>query len=303
MRFVELLQREISDTENNLADIGRTVIAFSRCLRRRQPARACRHVRLPGRRPRRLTNHLHQFTFCSVMSDAETPTHAPQTGAPPCADDADDWARALLERQLWMLGRLAEVGLEIAQAIERQATSDEARAVVSGDIPLAYARVARAVRLTLMLQSKVICELQSLERREAHEARCAQINADVARPRLERARKTRIQRIVGRVAWAQGEDGDGIERVMREAGEQLEQDDVYGDVLSRPVSELVALICRQLGLEPDWPQLAEEAWAQDEIAGGAAGAPLAAVMAGAADARRPMAATEPIRFTPHAASP
>jgi hypothetical protein len=39
------------------------------------------------------------------------------------------------------------------------------------------------------------------------------------------------------------------------------------------VGELVAMICRDFGLEPDWDALEQEAWAQAEIAGGAAGSP------------------------------
>jgi hypothetical protein len=60
-----------------------------------------------------------------------------------------------------------------------------------------------------------------------------------------------------------------------EASERLDRDDVYGDLLARPVSELVALICRDLGLDPDWPVLADEAWAREEMADGAPGWPLA----------------------------
>jgi hypothetical protein len=253
-----------------------------------------------------LTNHWRKFTFCSDMpDDIATLTQPLHSDAPACAEAADkDWARGLLERQLGMLGRLAEGGLEIAQAIERAATDEGSDAAVLADAPLAYARVARAVRLTIMLQSKVIADLQKLESNAEIDASHAKIRQDVARPGLLRERKARIQRIVGRIAWAEGEDADQIEQVMRETGEHLDQDDIYGDVLSRPVSELVALICQDLGLKPDWPALAEHAWAQAEIASGAAGAPLAAVMGRAADTRRPAAAAaEPIPLSPRAASP
>jgi hypothetical protein len=113
----------------------------------------------------------------------------------------------------------------------------------------------------------------------------------------------RIHRIVRRVAWAQGKAIEEVERLARDAVDRLDQDELYGDLLSRPVSEIIAHICRDLRLEPDWPQLAEEAWAQDEIASGAAGAPLAALMAEEADARRLTAVTKPIRFAARAASP
>jgi hypothetical protein len=221
------------------------------------------------------------------------------------SDAADDWARRLLERQLWILGQLAEGGLEIARAIERQATDPQepppVREGVRGDLPLAYARVARAVRLTILLQSKLIGELQTLERQEAHAAACAQMRADMARPGLQRQLKTKVQRIVGRIAEADADDAQAVERLVREAAERLDQDDLYGDVLSRPVSEIIARICQDLGLEPDWPGLAREAWAQDEIDSGAAGAPLAALRTRGPDSRRP--ARAPVAPAPHAASP
>ena len=48
---------------------------------------------------------------------------------------------------------------------------------------------------------------------------------------------------------------------------------VNGDVRQRPVGELVALICRDLDLDPDWTRLAEEAWAKEEIASGVPSSP------------------------------
>jgi hypothetical protein len=230
------------------------------------------------------------------------------------AEPADGWARAMLERQLWILGQLAEGGLEIARAIERQATKREAtdaeapppRDGVRSDLPLAYARVARAVRLTILLQSKLIGDLQTLDKLAAHTASCAQIRADVARPGLQRQMKAKVQRIVGRIAEADSDDADEVERVMREAAERLDQDDIYGDVLARPASEIIARICHDLGLEPDWPALAQEAWVQDEIKGGAAGAPLAALRAQGQPSRAPAPAPIPPPFqaaSPQAASP
>jgi hypothetical protein len=62
---------------------------------------------------------------------------------------------------------------------------------------------------------------------------------------------------------------------MTEVCERLDDDDIYGDVIARPVGELVALICRDLGLEPDWARLAEEAWAREEIERGDARSPFA----------------------------
>jgi len=182
-----------------------------------------------------------------------------------------------------VLGQLAEAALNIALAIERQATracAEGAGPAEEGDVALAHVRVGRAVRLTVLLQSKLIKGLQALDRG--------------AQLRLEKARKDRIERIVERVAKATHEKQDIVERLIDEASERLD-DDIYGDVMTQPISEIVARICRDLGLEPDWARLAQEAWALEEIHSGAPGWPLAA--------SPPMSATGPARLAPRAGSP
>ncbi|HVY33958.1 MAG TPA: hypothetical protein VG960_06010 [Caulobacteraceae bacterium] len=236
--------------------------------------------------------------FCFVMTvAAQTPPQPTTTNAP-----APDLARALLERQLWVLGQLAEGGLEIARAIERRATSDESPDAVLDAAPMAYARVSRAVRMTILLQSKLIADLQTLEVKGAQAAANANSLLGTQRVGLECDQKDRIGRIIARIAGADGADEDEVERLAEEAAERLDQDDLYGDVLTRPVSELVAQICKDLGLEPNWPQLAEEAWAKADLNTGVAAAPLAAVVAEHAQTRPPPASGV-VQFTPHAASP
>src|ERR1700759_2790685 len=101
----------------------------------------------------------------------------------PDAPAADRAARddAMLDRQLAILGRLAEAGLEIVVAVEAQAQGKRTggEAVVQGDVAMAFNRVARAVRQTLMLQSKLIEALQDHETGRA--ARKAAARASAAR--------------------------------------------------------------------------------------------------------------------------
>jgi hypothetical protein len=245
-----------------------------------------------------------------MIEPATAPPMTAPSDAP--ASDAGDWARPLMERQLWVAGRLAEVGLNVALAIERQAMaagsddgappaqagSDAAGAApaVLGDIGLAYTRVARGVRLTIALQSKLIEGLQALDRGET----------DSARWLRECDTKKRVERIVERVIRAEHDDEEIVDHLTREGAERLDEDDISGDVRTRPVSETVAVICRALGLAPDWAHLAEEAWAQEEMASGAAGSPLAALRAEHGAARneaRPPPAADPARPPVHAASP
>ncbi|MEI9889795.1 MAG: hypothetical protein WDN45_03400 [Caulobacteraceae bacterium] len=53
--------------------------------------------------------------------------------------------------------------------------------------------------------------------------------------------------------------------------------------MSWPVSDLVAAICHDLGLTPNWAHLAAEAWAQDEIDSGPVGEALADYLEGGAE--------------------
>jgi len=87
-------------------------------------------------------------------------------------------------------------------------------------------------------------------------------------------RKARVEAIIERVAKAD-HDEEEVDRLVREAGERLDDEDLYGEVLGRPVGELVSLICRDLGLAPDWSRLAEEAWARREAAEGDPRSPFA----------------------------
>ena len=142
-----------------------------------------------------MTDHLTAF--------ANTLQTAPQDGA-------DDTTRALIERQLQMLGELAELGLEVARIVERRAKAVEAGtsdADLQG-VAMAYARVARAVRMTVLLQSRLISDLENHEASAARDAAIALRAEDRARLAPHEEHKARVERIVERVAKAQVDDED-----------------------------------------------------------------------------------------------
>ncbi|MGZ6014174.1 MAG: hypothetical protein ACXWKM_00380 [Phenylobacterium sp.] len=194
-----------------------------------------------------------------ICSEMNAPATLPIDGP---ADLPED--RARLERQLARLDRLADLGLEIAEGLAAQAKGTGPQ-VVEGDVALAYDRVARAVRMAVMLQSRLIEDV-----RLARQAAAGATPGACADPAT--ARKDRVARIVKRVAEAHGGlDGFQIGWAAREARERLEHDDIYGQVMSQPVSDLVADICCDLGLTPNWARLAEEAWAEEEVLSGEVG--------------------------------
>ena len=131
-------------------------------------------------------------------------------------------------------------------ALEAQAKGGEV--VVQGDVAMAYNRVARAVRQTIMLQSRLIEALQDQERARA--GRRAEARASAAR----------ILR--GVIEDGDGGDAERAERLKAEAAERLERED-FTDLLARPFGEVVAGICRDLGLSPDALALAEACFAAE----------------------------------------
>jgi hypothetical protein len=198
------------------------------------------------------------FVICSQMTEP-----APSNPRPETEILAD--LRPVMERQLAVLGRLAEAGLNLAIEIERQATADGAAKLSAGEAALAYARVSRAVRLTLALQAKAVADIRALDEVLSRYRAGDRQKAGMA----EAARKARVQRIIERVIGEEVADTDKADRLAEEAYERLEHDDIYGDLGRFTPGELVERICGDLGLSPDWSRWAGEAWAQED--GGGAG--------------------------------
>jgi hypothetical protein len=192
-----------------------------------------------------------------------------------------DPARALVERQLAMLTRLAEIGMEIAEA-----------APAAADPALTYARVARAVRMTIALQSRLLKDLAALDRTDAL-ARSAQVQA----------RTRRIHRLVEQAIETQHDDEDEIERLSGDAWERLRDEDDCADLFERPIAETVARICRELGLSPPDPllPLREKLSAEPTDEGLASGSATPASLAATEPPPDPAAASA--SFSPRGASP
>ena len=181
---------------------------------------------------------------------ATAPTEAPAS------------ARALIEEQLAMLTRLARIGMEIAEAVGRDAAAPEAAPQSAGPHAppepgrhaLVFARVARAVRMTIALQSRLMKDLTALDRAEAHAAHMSTMGrrirlrglVDEAARTLVEARRKAEGRYLGEEDAAEAE----IELMTEAAYERLtDAEDEDLDRLS--FDEAVAAVCRDLGLSPD----------------------------------------------------
>ena len=209
------------------------------------------------------------------------------------ASEGVDFARPVLERQAARLEELAEIGMEIARDLRRRVAEAAAPGVEAVDpsvVALAFGRVSRAVRMTCALQTEVLDKLRGVGRIEAYDATLAAQAArklaeaaarsaaalDVGKQRLL-ARKSEIAKAMTGVIGGLhrgAEGGEAHERCIREATERLKDANDLGDILSRPISEIIEQICRDLGLSPDWERLAMEPWALTERWSGKVGAPL-----------------------------
>ena len=83
--------------------------------------------------------------------------------------------------------------------------------------------------------------------------------AATAARRVER-RKTKVRTAVERVLDAEA-DGSEAENLFYDLTERLESDYEDADFTDRPIGELVARICRDLGVTPDWSLWQDEDWA------------------------------------------
>lgn len=213
-----------------------------------------------------------------------------------------DRAHAVTQRQIDVLSELSEMGLEIARGVKQRALEPaEDSPKAQADWCQVFARVARAVRVTLALQSKLLKELVNIEDARAGRAKLRQ--ADTARERhsAERLRvferHDQVDTLIGRAIRAEYSDRERVERLADAARERLMEEDDE-DLLDRPIGELVERICKDLGLTPDWAAWAAEPWAIEEAATGDPSSPFVRLAAEPPPDREP-----PAQFTPQAASP
>jgi hypothetical protein len=161
----------------------------------------------------------------------------------------DESAEARTARHLRGLAELGEIGLELARLVRRKAV-EQAEASPDGAVDehlgLVFARIARAVRQTFALEARL--------GEESRKAAAAETRRHVER------RKTRVRTAVERVLDAEADQSDA-ENLFYDLTERLETDYEDADFTDRPVGELVARICRDLGVTPDWSLWQDEDWA------------------------------------------
>ena len=170
-------------------------------------------------------------------------------------------------RQGRVLQELTDLGMNLARAVSAQAT--EADPATAHGLALDFARIARAVRQTVALEARLADDRQTAL---AERAQRREREADA----LARHRRIRVESLVERAIDAEA-SGSAAESLYLDLQERLEDADDLAGFHDRPIPEIVALICQDLGVAPpqlhwddtDWGIASEAA----EVAEGVSGRP------------------------------
>jgi hypothetical protein len=218
-----------------------------------------------------------------------TPSQMPHD---PAADRPESHARpeapaaAEIGWKLGMLREIAEMGMEMARDVRDQAVAEPAPdqpAKPSRDpdtLARAFARLTRAVRMTIALHTRLE---EDHRRQSAENAAERERRAAAARDKHRAYQQAKVKRVIdatlddaaGDDEDEAGEDSDERERLEDEWRERLLDFDDYALGGQRSVGEIIARICRDLGVTPDWARWIDADWARDEMASKPPGSPYA----------------------------
>jgi hypothetical protein len=175
------------------------------------------------------------------------------------------WARRVLRQQLDALSRLKAAARRLLEPAAPAAGSVSAATLLAAARNIGRAlslqgRAMWALRLIDALRARLTAELDAVENGQAPappvEARSFAAESE-SRSSADSEARDPAER---------GERGDRPERERFGFGRSPLSDDL-AKILKRPTAEIIALICRELGLPADWPRLAEEAWAREAAEG------------------------------------
>ena len=186
---------------------------------------------------------------------------------------ADDHPSVVLaEGRLSLLRELAEIGMKLARALEPctpAAADDEAETGRSrGRDPAdAFARLSRAIRLTLTLEAKTDEALRDLKagvvrKREKEKKRAAKRHEAAAAKEAEE-REVKVRELVAEAAEAEIPDAYEFAGRYFALRERLDEDSAYKDLGERPLRETVERLCKDLMISPDWSRWDGEGWTRE----------------------------------------
>ncbi len=155
-------------------------------------------------------------------------------------------AAATAERREEILGELAEWMHAAAREAQRrllaaETTDDFAKLTAS------LARLARGVRQSILIHRKLEAERLEVDRRADEAAAGAQAASEFV-PR--HVKRVRIRTAITRHVWNELEDEEEAELFGDDLNARLDELEGEDDFLDRPIDDLIARLCRDLGFDP-----------------------------------------------------
>jgi hypothetical protein len=166
-------------------------------------------------------------------------------------------AAARTARRMAALETLTEMGLRLAAAIDAQVEAfvaspppENAREILN-DLARAFHQVTRSVRLSVALEEQLDQDVDA-RRRAADRAR-----AEAARDLVVQAVEAVIEADQALSSFESANARKRLERVIEREYADRET------FLGRDVGALIVRLSLELGLDPDWDDWPDEAWAQN----------------------------------------
>ena len=198
-----------------------------------------------------LTNRLHYVTIKAMSTSPSDP-----------AEDAPDPSVAEAERRLRLLKELTEIGMELARKLRDRAGEEDAKGRDPAD---AFARLSRAIRLTLSLEAKTLEHLRDLKAGIVRAAAIERLmpGRSPIDEMFDRAQSQEIRAgaLVGDVIEAEVEDGEARGDLYEALNERFEEDEAYWLLDQQPLRDIVERLCKDLCLTPDWSRWEGDDWA------------------------------------------
>jgi hypothetical protein len=181
----------------------------------------------------------------------------------PTPEPAEDPAAARAERRLALLEEMAEIGMRMLRRLDDNRASDAESAE-------AFARISRAVRLTLALEEKTdrfLAELLTGPQRlaqgqgqgQAPEPVDYALQAHERRKAALRERKANAFDLLVAVSESEGESLESAEKLFDALAESIDvvESAVRGEL---PLPPMIEGVCARLGLGPELSRRVAEGW-------------------------------------------
>jgi hypothetical protein len=178
-------------------------------------------------------------------------------------------AIARAERRLAILAELTEIGMAMARDLGRQTAQPPTpdSHAPPRDPADGFARLSRALRLTLVLEARLDAELAKLRAGVAIDVEtwreAAAVRAEKLAQTESAAHRRAIERAVETAVESEIAERDERLACYEALNERLEWDEAYRDLESMTFTEAVQHLCADLNLSPDWSRWTDEGWSRE----------------------------------------